>query len=186
MSKYWPADRWKAVPKLSTTTQLWKWLFITDVRSFWEEEVTESTWQQENKECTFTYSSSKDTVHSQMPRTTLSTDWQLTESENNLPIDMIAKVVDKWTFSLTWSLFILILNLYTWRYLKWTAKGLSQSWADQIEITRSIVAWMQSHMTYRSLSKVGPHSSRAVGHSNKQKNNFEQENIHNRFALHCF
>jgi len=46
-----------------------------------------------------------------------------------------AKVnVDKWTFSLTWSLFVLILNPYIWRYLKWTAKDLSQSWPDQIEI----------------------------------------------------
>jgi len=35
----------------------------------------------ENKECAFTYSSSKDTAQSRMPRTTLST--QVTENENN-------------------------------------------------------------------------------------------------------
>jgi len=31
-----------------------------------------------------------------------------------------------------------------------------------------------------------PHSSRTVGHSNKQNNNFGKENTHNRFVLHCF
>jgi len=66
----------------------------------------------------------------------------------------VAKVnVDKWTFSLTWSLFVLIFNLYTWRYLEWTAKDLSQSWPDQDALHRSRecrVTWLTD-----LLNKVG-------------------------------